>query len=336
MPATPESLPPLQSDSRGFRKFPKIENLDQVRRFPLPHFIESRHIEFWWSEKLDGANLGVRITPYEWKAFARGGDYAEGLFSFAEDKQQLEPLIKAVQEWIKTECCSQINPVKEVYLWGEYYGQKINGRINYGSRTFKFYDVVISDQFADADKECMIEPKAVNFLASVWSKIGGFKQEDYFLPHHLIEANCRDDLINKLPLPLKSAYAEDDNAEGYVVTACGDSFRARWKHKDPRFEEKAKVKRNKPMATDSEVEALREQFKTYFTENRMIGIMSKTTSRDVKTLIQMLIADVKEDFLADNKEAIEMDRDRFRRAMNAGPLPYQTVLAGLERENKCN
>jgi Rnl2 family RNA ligase len=336
----PESPLQLPCNKEAFIKYPKQDHLADDRNFPSPSQIYKDKMVFFATEKIDGCNLGVWIPKEgEVSFFSRNGENASCLFTFETDHLTLLPFVDAARKQMKniveyvTGDADGLDKTKGIYFYGEYFGHKINRRVDYGSNSrFRFYDlkVVYEDgQMFDAFPNFFIEmnltvedPNFTSFL---------------HVPKVLNVLN-RADLGDEVPLPFVSPLSPTgSNAEGWVVTACGVNadgpYRLRWKHKDPEFKDSKETKRRKIVLDNIQTE-LKDEFQNYLTKNRAIDLLSKTTCREVKRLIPMLIEDAREDFKKKHPELENMEKKAVSYIFNAGKTPYFLIRDLLEEESQ--
>ncbi len=338
-----DTTPSQQSKPRlpfSFVRFPSIDNLDSIRAIPSPEDQRNMRIQTFVTEKLDGCNLGICIPKHgEIKAYSRNGEDAEGLYQFAYDKRQLVAFLAYVQDHI-----AQLDEGAEgVYLYGEYFGDKIMHRIHYGENRFVFYDMMILKR--DEKPKLLPPNEFYSTMVALAMKAQDDNEGDFFdfiinlgwIPTYFKgkEFQSKDDIRKRLPLPFDSYYSED-HAEGYVVTMVGDNnFWLRFKLKDPAFIEVSRKK--KPVSERVELmddeKQLHEEFVSYFTENRALGVLSKTTVRKLDQLIRLLIADAKEDFMKLHGDKIAVTpKAKQKLIFNAKTIPLNLMREVLNKE----
>lgn len=317
--------------SKYFRHFGKMAHLDDAIAEQ-----DSRDYTttFWVSEKIDGCNIGIYINESGIRCFSRNGNPAQDLFEFPSDSPMLVPLILAIQEFIR----NNINPeIESVYLWGEYYGNKINRRIDYGvDAGFKFYDGFI--KFVDDDKnlnEYRLTPK---FLWWWVDKYLGEDMKKFFVDFREYRAMSLSELKANLVLPSKSEYC-DDQMEGYVITEITEDYKViHYKHKAPDFQNKPpKLKFEDLSETKKLIFNLNETFKKYFNSARVIEVFSKNTNltkENIPDLCRQLVEDAKDEFIADYSDnLLELDDDGRKKVYNVGALPFKLVKSELDKIN---
>jgi hypothetical protein len=304
-----------------FRHFGKMQHLDEAivendsREFPT---------DFWVSEKIDGCNVGIYINQSGISCFSRNGNNASGLFDFEEDAKVLLPLIQAIQEKIPSDGCDY------VYLWGEYYGSRINRRINYGVQSgFRFYDGFVSY----GGVEVRLNPKVLESFKEVWLKN---KFDDFFVKYTKYTVKSLSELMSLLPLPSKSEYSEDER-EGYVITEITNKgYVLHYKYKAPNFRDKPpKLKFEDLSETKKVIMSLNETFKAYLNTARVTDVFSKNTNlcnENIPELCRQLVEDAKEDFVKDySEELAKLDDGERKKVYNVGGMPFRLVKTELSK-----
>jgi hypothetical protein len=341
-----------QFDSKKFIKYPSIENLESEEDFPTPEQIRDYELQFWYSEKIDGANLGIYVPlKGERKGvpsfYSRSGQNADNLFGFAAHKNRLKVFLKHLVDFFDQDIVYQSFSTASVrkwcegiYLWGEYYGDRINRRVKYGvDGAFKFYDIML---VCEGDTQSLIQkPKYFSDFCTAFTTNNCptelIEGDSFLLPPIIIDSDIstKEDLMKRFPLPAKSGLC-DDNTEGYVITCAGSGVFRRWKWKDPKFKEKTREKKPHFEETvNPEFNALHNEFISYITLNRAIGVLSKTTERKkVDRLVKDLLTDAKEDFMKVHGNDMK-DRDpKFAKGVfNVGSLAFMTIKKALTIEN---
>lgn len=352
---TTENCPlPSQFDAKKFIKFPSIENLENDYRFPTPEQLKENECQFWITEKIDGANLGMYLPlKGEQKGipsfFSRSGQNADNLFGFASHKNKLHVFLKHLVNFFNKNIVYYSINTKEIrkwcegiYLWGEYYGNRINRRINYGvDGSFKFYDIML---VCNGDREAVLQ--SPQFFLDFYIAFHAHDCPDellygdsfLWLPIKIgNRPNTKEELISRLRLPVVSKLC-DDTSEGYVITCAGNNgFYRRWKLKDEKFKEKNKVKKARfEESVNPEFTKLHDEFISYITLNRAIGVLSKTTERKkVDRLVMALLADAKEDFMkVHGNDMADRDPKFVKGVFNVGSLAFLTIKKALSEEEE--
>lgn len=301
-----------------FRHFGKMEHLSDVI---LKRDKRETPTDFWVSEKIDGCNLGIHITQSGANYYSRNGNNANGLFDFEKDGVVLLPLIKAIQDKLGS---------RSLYLWGEYFGSRINRRINYGIQAgFKFYDGVISDNGG----EIRLTPQNLERFKE--EHLDG-KFDDFFVKYTHYKANSLSKLKLMLPLPSKSEYS-DDNREGYVITEVTHNGVLHYKYKDGEFRDKPpKLKFEDLSERRKLIVSLNGIFKAYFNQARVTDVFSKNTNlcnENIPELCRQLVEDAKEDFEKDYFEELsKLDDGDSKKVYNVGGIPFKLVKTELAKQ----
>ena len=317
-----------QYDKEKFVRFPKMEHFSD--NFGIPSENEY-HLgsQFYVSEKIDGANLGLYI-PIKGavSCFSRSGENAAGgLFKFITDKDNLTSLVEALrkklQDW----------GADGIYLWGEYFGQNVCRRIGYKGALgqFRFFDGFIE---RENENHRLSPDRIVDLIQVLEHDFPELNVKDFFVRYWIAKSIVMRDLLEEMPLPIKSEWGENSNAEGYVISeVTADGLVARWKYKDPAFSDR-KVAKKIPAPSDPELVKLHDAFETYFNENRVRDLLSKTTEREkIDVLIRALMSDAREDFVKDNEQAmLGLTEKEKKYIFNVGRLPFETLKIVLVKE----
>lgn len=317
-----------QYDKEKFVRFPKMEHFSD--NFGIPSENEY-HLgsQFYVSEKIDGANLGLYI-PINGavSCFSRSGENAAGgLFKFITDKDNLTSLVEALrkklQDW----------GADGIYLWGEYFGQNVCRRIGYKGALgqFRFFDGFIE---RENENHRLSPDRIVDLIQVLEHDFPELNVKDFFVRYWIAKSIVMRDLLEEMPLPIKSEWGENSNAEGYVISeVTADGLVARWKYKDPAFSDR-KVAKKIPAPSDPELVKLHDAFETYFNENRVRDLLSKTTEREkIDVLIRALMSDAREDFVKDNEQAmLGLTEKEKKYIFNVGRLPFETLKIVLVKE----
>lgn len=317
-----------QYSKKYYERFPSMDHFSDCFGTPRESW---KHTEstFWVSEKLDGANLGLYIPASGYPScFSRSGeDACTGLFKFIIDKDALEPLVERIQKQL------QENKCHGMYLWGEYYGNNVCRRINYKGEAgqFKFFDgYTLYDDGEDVlTFKRRLTPPRMQRLAEMNPDLS-----EFFVPYYKFQCASFLDLKNLFPLPAKSSFSEDP-LEGYVITEVDSDqeFIARWKYKDPRFKDHA-AKKKIETSQNPQCISLQEEYQSYFCENRVLDLLSKTTERTrLDVLVQSLIKDAREDFIKNHeKDLLGLSEKEKRFVFYAGSIPFNLLKEVLLKQ----
>ena len=305
-------------DTNFFIPYPKIENLETAGEdFPK----DLSGLRMCVKEKLDGANIGLWLPRMgDAFAFTRKGQDARGFYSFAKDSEVLSSVLETMREKMN----HVLSPEADgIYLWGEYYGKGIQNRIPYyGERNFRFYDILI--RYHNNPHFSILPPYLFKHFLCDELRLAPEMLQDFFLLGREYDPMTISEIKENLKFPVHSDFS-DASAEGFVLTfyRIGVDGFLRWKFKDPNFSE-VKVRSTNAKMLSSQVQALREIFKSYMTENRALSILSKTTERKrLDLLVRDLVADAKEDFMQDHADEMqEIDPKDYKLVFKVGSLPF--------------
>lgn len=318
--------------------------------FPSVELQKKTLLSFYVSEKIDGCNLGMFVpkegAPY---FFSRNGEDANGLYDFDKDKHQLKRFVECVQGFLGTNAIEAEN-LEGLYFWGEYFGNRINRRINYGDRgQIRFYDAMIvtkKDIESVEHAPNLLTPLFFMFLCveiNLYATNNGYFKDfkenelswEFFYPadYDFESASKEKILENFKPDCEKSVFAIDGgHPEGYVITAADDQrVVGRWKIKAEAFKERARQPKMEKVTDDEQV-YFRSVFYSYININRAKALLSKTTERSMKVLLPQFIQDAKEDFLEEHPEIKNKDPKWLKVIFNAGKLPYTVMTEALQEE----
>lgn len=322
----------IQFSNQYFRKFPKIELIECARdQFPTADQLRNHQYRLMISEKVDGSNIGLYIPIGDRNQpvypFTRNGDDPTSLYNFEHDCNQLTQVVDCIRHYYGDQ------PISGIYLWGEYYGSNILRRIKYRNKgTFVFYNMMIVTDINDRSVK-MVNPDQFNQIVD--DLVGQFDVDPaMFLKSTPIDdVYSIDDLINTIKFPVKSAFADDDDVEGFVITVVDNmgSIVNQFKIKDSRFAEKKATK--VVINRQSSVIDARNLFQTYITDSRAVSVISKTADRsNIPNLVRMLIADAKQQFMADNPHIVETyDKDQLKFIFNAGNAGFIAIKRALSQ-----
>lgn len=317
--------------------------------FPSVDLQKESQLSFYVSEKIDGCNLGMFVpregAPY---FFSRNGEDANGLFNFDKDKHQLKRFVECIQGFLTTDAIDET--AEGLYFWGEYFGNRVNRRINYGETgRIRFYDAMIVKKENIESVEhapILLTPIFFMFLCveiNLYATRNGyfkdFKGTDlsweflYPADYDFESANKEAILTRFKPEDHKSIFAVTEEApEGFVITAANDErIVGRWKIKAERFKEREKQPKLEKVVDDEQV-YFRSLFYTYINVCRAKSLLSKTTERSMKKLLPLFIEDAKEDFLEENPALQKKDKKWLKAIFNAGKIPYLVMTEAIQEE----
>lgn len=314
-----------------FRKYHEIDAYtakwlaDWLRRFPG---IESEAMAV--TEKIDGANFQMVFEPGEAVQFASRnqilGDRASGFDFFdAEDAVigGCAKLMDAVQRYAEENS-------QAVRLYGELFGGKIQGRVDYGAdKCYRVFDVALGDEYLP------------------WERVTGFFAAlglPYWLVPELGVMSLADALALDIEKPSRLSPA-DGLCEGVVVKPNTRDFykvfpdfkeRFIFKRKNERFAEIRKPRPPKAqVAIPPEVAAMQAEFAGYITRNRLLSAVSKlgelTSPKQIGVFLPELITDAKADFLKEH-DLGGMGRDAAKMVFRPGADAARRVITDYLRE----
>lgn len=318
-----------------FRKWRHIENLDD--------FLAEEEMKIWpadcrylITEKLDGSNLLMAWDAEKgaFSFFTRNGndpfETVKGFESFAATLGDLAELCR--------KDCHDHPAAAAVGFYGELIGSKAMNRLNYCRdlqvRLFHFYR-----QMADGTLEHASFPA----LQAMLRQAGLL--EKYGIPV-LGEVTLKELVGWKAP-EYKSAFETAVALEGVVFHPVeeGSWLRTIFKWKTPEFREVARrvprIKIEKNAEADRIISEGKAVFKTYITESRAYGIVSKFGSlktKDIGRATAALVTDAREDFLKDHPEYV--GSEHLKDILNVGSdgffimrkIVMQTIAAQEEAD----
>ena len=315
-----------------FVKWPKIESLYNLTADKLD-MLKCLNTLWVVTEKIDGTNFSLSITKDDYKVGRRNDYLGDGasFYNIFNNIYKLEKLITITQDYIKKS--SNIN---RIIYFGEYFGNKVINRIYYGN-----------------DYRFRIFGEYVEYKDNT-SKWVSFE--------HLHRTLCNNDL-NNLIIPvfgiydsvedafsfpnagITSLYSDDkhnDPMEGIVIMPYNtnpikEDFSYIIKNKNPKFLEKT-ISSNKLKVTDSELENLRNKFKEYCTESRMVSVFSKigmplNGTADAGVYIKEWLQDAYEDFIQDNS-LTDINKGDKKFITSVGSLGFNTFCSTMNKLNK--
>lgn len=301
-----------------FQKYVKIQNHYQskfIYKFKQ-EFPDLENYKYIIQEKIDGGNISIIFTSNEEK------------YEIAKRSKILDAddNIFAIKGWIKNydkelkvfqNIANELG--KQVTIFGEAYGSGVQKRIDYGEdKYFKMFDMVVDGQYQTQDA-----------ILLILSKEG---ITDLLVPTIAVVDSLTEALEISTEFNSKLIDKEDNLCEGVVIKPYekviinngGSIFYI--KKKNEKFFEKGTKKINrKPM--DSDLLALQTTFRSYINENRVLSVFSKEgeidDTKQIGTYIKLVLADAKEDFLADddNQEKLDaLDTKEMKIVFNVGSM----------------
>ena len=212
------------------------------------------------------------------------------------------------------------NNCDHIVVYGEWYGPTIMRRIDYGEnndwRVFALTTTTNED----------ITPVAFSTLDSIVNETG---YADRLVPILGFES----DLVKALSFTndgISRLSPSDSVMEGIVVCPYDVGTNIRYKSKNEKYKEKDNNSNRAvfDMKCTAEYERLKNEFKSYCTENRMYTVFSKLgfpqNSKQTGKYLSEFIADATADFIHDNPSFTEItDKSIAKAITNVGGIPYQ-------------
>lgn len=315
-----------------FIQWPKIKNLHNLTTDELNVLC---NLNTLWvvTEKIDGTNFSLSITENDYKVGRRNGylDNNTSFYNIFNNIYKLEKLINITQKHIKN--CSDIN---RIIYFGEYFGNKVINRIYYGND----YRFRIFGEYIE-----------FNNNTSKW------------IPFEYLYQNLCNNDLNNLIVPtfgvynsiedtfsfpntgITSLYSDDEHSdpmEGvvimpYNISPIDGDYNYIIKNKNPIFLEKA-IPSSKLQVTDNELESLRNKFKEYCTESRMVSVFSKIGMplngiNDAGIYIKEWLQDAYEDFIQENS-LTNISKGNKKFITSVGSLGFNIFCSTINKLNK--
>lgn len=318
-----------------FKKYNSIENgyrtifIDKVKEQGLNKGLYSV------SEKADGANLSFLYNGEELRVAKRSSLIGVG-GSFYNVWSVYDKYESKIKEIFETLNLSKENNDK-VIVYGELLGQGIQRRIFYSPiQDFYGFDIKVNGSFLSIDEKnaafekCKI-PHAIELFRGTFDEC---MDQSYEF----------DSIIPKL---LGNDHKENNICEGVVVQPIVPAYlpngsRIMIKNKNKKFSEKMNIKSGKIKNKKSQIvltpegETAQKELYKLLNDNRIHSAISKIgeiTSKDFGKLLGMVISDILEDYLKDNKETFILIKMSER---NAITKMINRATAELIRENFLN
>jgi len=273
-----------------FKKWTSIENHYQ-NKF-IDHFMtrfggELKRIDYSISEKLDGANFSITFYPEGRWQFAKRSGLVKSDESFYDYKSAFQTdETRKFLELVSTYCMSHNRTIQFV---GELYGQGVQKRIYYGPdkywRWYAIYEHISEDEvklLAPIESQVLIDNITGNDIKARLM-IYHFHTPILKIVRGLDEALEFDININSVLTP--ADYDKPNLMEGVVIRPIdknyflgtpGDSSMLIIKKKNPDFDDKNKVKKERVQFNISEdLQSLYDKTIGYVNENRTADLFSK-------------------------------------------------------------
>lgn len=291
-----------------FLKWPSAENTYREREIEYwlrlyPELVDGK---FLLTEKIDGSNLQIAINRDELKIGSRnqwidmGGSF-QGL-PVQTLLNNLSELITLLSEYAITNDC-------EVRLFGELFGQGILNRIDYGgTKRFLAFGIMLDGQLQPPEVLFALVPD--KFLVPTVAIVQGLELAlNYDIKFDSLILGKADNLCEGVVItPMDKVYADRN----------GSIFMFKKKNED--FNEKVSVEKTE---VDNEVLRLNREFKSYFTESRLMSVFSKEgvieSPKQIGTYIRLVMVDATEEFLKDfGEEFNALDKSQQKSVLNIG------------------
>ena len=308
-----------------FHKWPKIENLETERLKNSRAFQKAWEIENWVvSEKIDGTNIGLNIGPDgKWKLSSRNQFVDGSFYGIGSAWPQLLPLIELLTESLPEE-------FEQFTLQGEFFGQKVMGRIDYRMpQAFRWFGAysVHKDKGYERWPFALVEQVLdhcgmASMLVPVLGRCRHFEealamareQASFFNPAQLMEGV----VIQPLYEPIEP-----------------DGLIFKWKR--PAFKENRLPPLKQTDAPRQEIDALNAEFKGLINESRILSVISKMdrpkSITDFKPYASAIFADAWEDFTK-NHPGLELSAGDEKAVRNVGSLAYFTFQKAYAKNFK--
>lgn len=315
-----------------FVKWPKIEN---VHNLSIDKLAMLKHLNTLWvvTEKIDGTNFSLSITKDDYKVGRRNDYLGDGasFYNIFNNIYKLEKLITITQDFLR-----KSSDIKRIIYFGEYFGNKVINRIYYGNE----YRFRIFGEYVEYKNNIS---KWVSF-EHIHRTLANNDLNNLIVPVFGIY----DSLEEALSYPntgITSLYSDEkhsDPMEGIVIMPYniipinGDSSYI-IKDKNSKFLEKT-ILSNKLKVTDSELEGLRNKFKEYCTESRMVSVFSKigmplNGTADAGVYIKEWLQDAYEDFTQENS-LTDISKGDKKFITSVGSLGFNTFCSTMNNLNK--
>lgn len=315
-----------------FVKWPKIENVHNLSTDKLAML---KHLNALWvvTEKIDGTNFSLSITKDDYRVGRRNDYLGDGasFYNIFNNIYKLEKLITITQDFLR-----KSSDIKRIIYFGEYFGNKVINRIYYGND----YRFRIFGEYVEYKNNIS---KWVSF-EHIYRTLANNDLNNLIVPVFGIY----DSLEEALSCPnagITSLYSDEkhsDPMEGIVIMPyniipiVGDSSYI-IKDKNSKFLEKT-ILSNKLKVSDSELEGLRNKFKEYCTESRMVSVFSKigmplNGTADAGVYIKEWLQDAYEDFTQENS-LTDISKGDKKFITSVGSLGFNTFCSTMNNLNK--
>lgn len=301
-----------------FKKYNSLENSYQAKF--ISKFVDNNPElstqSYIITEKLDGANIQVYFEPNTKRRLGKRTSFIgdnDGFFHIETVIPAFEERFENIQKYVNM-------TGNKVRIFGEIFGEGIQKRVNYGPKTFAFFDVEVNDiLLAPRDSMHMLEgfnlPRVpfISFAPNLSEALS--INEEFSTQVNPVPNNTSEGLVIR---PFNKNYF-DHNGNIFVL-----------KKKSAKFSEKED--KNKPVKVlDTKVFVLNQKFKVYLNENRVLSVFSKsgpmTETKQIGEYIKLVLEDAKEDFLKEN-DISGLDKNQLKDVYNVGT----TVVLLLKKQ----
>lgn len=312
------------SNKANFLKYSSLENHYNGKHLNIiPQ--EMKEIEYSVTEKLDGANIQILFRPNEPYVLGKRTSFIE---NNGEGFFELDKTILKYQEFINT-MQDIVNTNKyELRVYGEIYGNGINGRVKYGdgvSKYLKFFDIMLNDVYLTQD--------------SLQLFVNNNNLQSYF-----VEQTVYPNLMSALSVDVEEANSKALISEGIVIKPYKVNVmlfgkeRLVLKKKSLAFADKMegahnqnKIKQFDPVILNASTE-----FKKYITKNRLIDLFSKhgkmTNIKQMGDYIKYYLDDAKSDYVKHNDISV-YDEKQLKDVFNVGSAVAIMLRESLNEDN---
>jgi Rnl2 family RNA ligase len=218
-----------------------------------------------------------------------------------------------------------------IKFYGEIYGNGIQKRVDYGDEKY----------ISLFDMEMCINGEYVRHAPRVMRAfLHGLCLVNLYPPVLAITDTLEEALAYDPKFDSKIIHKVDNVSEGIVIKpyekvvtgSFGSIFYL--KKKNEIFSEKMKTKHKETKVYATELIAIKEKFKEYITDNRVLSVISKEGPLDdrkkIGNYISLLVEDAKIDFIKDHDHVAKyVDKDK-KFIFNIGKLGYEVIQNHLE------
>lgn len=321
-----------------FIQWPKIKNLYNLTTDEL-NVLCNLNTLWTVTEKIDGTNFSLSITENDYKVGRRNGylDNNTSFYNIFNNIYKLEKFINNTQKRIEVLNTLQNAKINRIVYFGEYFGNKVINRIYYGNEyQFRIFGCYI--EYIDKSSY-WVPVKDILIMLDCDSD-----QETSFVPqlavYNSFQEACK--YPNNQPTTIYRNDKHSDPMEGvvimpYNISPINGDYNYIIKNKNPIFLEKA-IPSSKLQVTDNELESLRNKFKEYCTESRMVSVFSKIGMplngiNDAGIYIKEWLQDAYEDFIQENS-LTNISKGNKRFITSVGSLGFDIFCSIMNKLNK--